>query len=85
MTTQTLPLPSGERARKAAVALGIACTMVLGVVKARSAPALRNAREHGYTLGGFGCISAASFLHSTFTGLIVTGVLFLIFEWKVGD
>jgi hypothetical protein len=34
---------------------------------------------------GFGCISGASFLHSAFTGLLVTGILLLVFEWKVSD
>lgn len=85
MTTQTLPLPSPEKARKAARALGIALQTVLGAVKANSAPARLHIQQHAYTWAGFASISAASFVHSVFTGLLVTGILFLVFEWKVSD
>jgi len=54
-------------------------------VRGRSRPIRRHIADHAYTLAGFGCISAASFVHSVFTGLLVTGILLLVFEFKVSD
>jgi hypothetical protein len=34
---------------------------------------------------GLGFIDAAAFVHSLFAGLFVTGITFLLFEWKVSD
>lgn len=58
---------------------------VLGTARAKTRPITRHLADHAYTLAGFGCISAASFVHSVFTGLLVTGILLIIFEFKVGD
>ncbi len=55
------------------------------VVRARSSPISRHLADHAYTIAGFGCISAASFVHSVFTGLLTTGILLLVFEFKVGE
>jgi hypothetical protein len=54
-------------------------------VRGRVQSTTHSLRDHVYTIVGFGCISAASFVHSIFTGLIVTGILFLVFEWKIGE
>ena len=56
-----------------------------GVLKTRSKPILRHLADHVYTLAGFGCISAASFTFSFAIGLYVTGILLLVFEFKVSD
>jgi len=74
-----------ERLEKARRALGIAMHTVLTAVSAQSRPARAHIRDHAYTWAGFAFISGASFLHSPFTGLLVTGILALIFEWKVGE
>lgn len=84
MTTQTLPL-APERAKKVAKVLGMVLQTVLGAIRANSAPARSIFADHAYSLVGFGCISAASFVHSVFTGLLVTGILCLVFEWKVSE
>jgi hypothetical protein len=60
-------------------------TRVVATSKARSRPIRRHLADHAYTLAGFGFISAASYVHSLFTGLLVTGILFLVFEFKVGE
>jgi hypothetical protein len=57
---------------------------VFGAVRARTRPTRAHIVEHGYTWTGFGLISAASFVHSVFAGLLVMGILALVFEWKVG-
>jgi hypothetical protein len=85
MATRAMPLPSGDRARKIQKALLVALQAVITVAGAHSKPVRSNLVDHGYTLLGFGCISGASFLHSAFTGLLVTGILLLVFEWKVSD
>jgi hypothetical protein len=54
-------------------------------VRRTARPLSAHLAEHAYTIVGFGCISAASFIHSVFTGLLVSGFLFLIFEWKVSE
>ena len=48
-------------------------------------PVVHNVRDQTFAVMGFGCIDAAAFVHSLFTGLIVTGASFLIFEWKVSS
>lgn len=53
--------------------------------KTKSKPMKPILADHAFTIGGFGCISAASFVHSVFSGLLVTGILLLILEWKVSD
>jgi hypothetical protein len=71
---------AGFRTRAGSLVAG-----ALNAVRASAAPAAGHLRDHIYTILGFGCVSAASFLHSVFTGLIVTGVLLLAFEWKVSE
>ena len=66
-------------------ASGAARKRISEVVKTRSSPIRRNISDHLFTIAGFGCISAASFIHSVFTGLLTTGILFLVFEFKVSD
>ena len=39
--------------------------------------------EHGYFFAAAGCADAAGFVHSTFTGLLVTAGTFLAIEWRV--
>jgi hypothetical protein len=76
----------GRAGNTAAAAIGTAARAVVSVAKARTVPAVAHLREHAYSIISFGLIDAAMFLHSEFTGLIVTGVSFAVFEWKVqGD
>lgn len=77
-----LNLPSRIKAKKS---LREYSRSVLGATKARSRPIRGHIADHAYTWAGFGCIDAASFVHSVFTGLLVTGILFLVFEFKVSD
>jgi hypothetical protein len=42
-------------------------------------------RDHAFTWLAMGCIDAACFVHSLFAGLLVTGILFFLFELKVGE
>lgn len=88
----TIPQESGywlqdaARARdKAKKWLKVGVQTAFGVAKARTRPARAHLVDHAYTWAGFGLISAASFDHSVFTGLLVTGILALVFEWKAGD
>jgi hypothetical protein len=67
-----------ERVRRAVAGLAAGAARV-------TTPAASHIRENGYTATGLGFISAASFVHSIFTGLLVTGFLILVFEWKVSD
>jgi len=56
---------------------------IWGSSKAR--PSIRRASQHMFTVAGLACFDAAAFVHSVFAGLIVTGVSFLVLEWKVSD
>lgn len=85
MTTQTFPVPRPERVKNAAKVLAIALATVVGTIRTNTAVSRSKLQDHGLTLLGFGCISGASFLHSPFLGLLVTGILLLVFEWKIGD
>ena len=78
----TLNFPQALRNRKS---LRDYSRSVLGTARAKSRPITRHIADHLYTLAGFGCISAASFVHSVFTGLLVTGILLLVFEFKVSE
>jgi hypothetical protein len=51
--------------------------------KAKARPAVAHVSDHIFTIVSFGLIDSAMFVHSLFTGLIVTGVSFAVFEWKV--
>jgi hypothetical protein len=54
-------------------------------LRRRSAPVGAHIQDHGFSWAAMGCIDAACFVHSTFTGLLVTGVLLFLFELKIGD
>ncbi len=58
---------------------------ILAAAKARAVPAASHLRDHGLTICGLGCISGAAFVHSIFTGLLVSGIEFLAYEWKVSE
>lgn len=69
--------------QKTTDAFRVVLFQVLAVVGAHARPYWSQIRENLYAVAGFGFFSAAGYVHSLFTGLIVTGVCFLIFEWKV--
>jgi hypothetical protein len=50
-----------------------------------SAAARSHLKDHAYTWLAMGFIDAACYVHSLFIGLLVTGILFFLFELKVGD
>lgn len=87
MTTATLPTPGriSARLRNGLAVLMTAISIVVPEVQKHARPVVGHIREHAYGIIGLGCIDAAAFVHSTFTGLLVTGVSFLVFEWKVRD
>jgi hypothetical protein len=88
VTTQTLPArpPFTVRARAALYAALSTTLSVLGPnLRATSRATRSHLQDHIYTICGLGLISAAAFVHSTFTGLLVTGIMFLVFEWKVSE
>ena len=87
MTTQTLPRPPRFRLALHAVtvALGSVLATMGSQTRARSRPVASHLRDHFYTIAGLGFISGAAFVHSVFTGLLVTGLMFLLFEWKVSE
>jgi hypothetical protein len=56
---------------------------VAGVnAKLAARPAVAHLAAHGYSIMGLSFIDAAAYRHSIFTGLLVTGISFLVFEWK---
>src|SRR5580693_4022639 len=57
----------------------------ISAARRRARPISAHFADHGYTIAGFGCISAASFRFSVSIGLYVTGVLLLVFELKVSE
>jgi hypothetical protein len=88
MTTETLPrepLDWRRTARRAWAVLLTAIVVAVPEVQRHTRPIARHLREHAYSIAGLGCIDAAAFVHSAFTGLLVTGISFLIFEWKVNE
>lgn len=76
--------PSGrwDRIRSSA---GRLATGAVSVMRGQAAPVAGHLRDHAYSIAGLGFISAAAYVHSLFTGLLVTGILILIFEWKVSE
>ena len=80
-----LNFPKALRERKERRGLRDYSRSVLGAAKRRSSPLVRHLADHAYTLAGFGCISAASFTFSLAIGLYVTGILLLVFEFKVSE
>lgn len=87
MSTATLPKHSDRilLGRRLMGALMVAVAIAGNVGRARSRPALSHVRDHGYSICAFGFISAAAFTHSVFAGLLVTGISFFVYEWKVAD
>jgi hypothetical protein len=85
MTTLPLdPTHPVQRALRQLVTLaGAVLAVALVALRTKTRPTLAHLRDHAYGILGLGCIDAAAFVHSVFTGLLVTGVSFLIFEWKV--
>ena len=53
------------------------------VTKRRSRPLARHLADHGYTMIGLGLFDASCFVHSLFCGLMVSGISFIVFEFKV--
>ncbi len=83
MTTASLPIRERtSRLRGLMAGLG---TGLLAATKSKAAPVASHLRDHGYSIAGLGCVSGAAFVHSIFSGLLVTGILFLVFEWKVSE
>lgn len=73
-----------RRAGGTALAGAVAAVRATGrVLVAKATPAVLHVKEHAYTIVGFGLVDAAMFTHSLFTGLLVTGVSWVVFEWKV--
>ena len=86
MTTATLEPGRATRARRASLAaLSVTLHVVAPQLRKRARATTRSLQENIYTIFGLGLISAAAFVHSTFTGLLVTGIMFLVYEWKVSD
>jgi hypothetical protein len=54
-------------------------------LRRRSAPVAQHVQDHGFSWAAMGFIDAACFVHSTFTGLLVTGILLFLFELKIGE
>ena len=87
MTTHqdVLGLPKSDWREKVHKALAAALYTTLSAVGAKTRPTVQHFRTQLYTWAGFCFISAASFYHSIFTGLLVTGIGWFVFEWKVSD
>jgi len=83
MTTLTLPVAAEHAWRRLVYMTGTVLSALLVALRAKTKPTLAHIRDHAYSILGLGCIDAAMFVHSVFTGLLVAGVSFLIFEWKV--
>lgn len=84
MTTLSMPerVPWSARLRRATSIMG---DTALSVLRERAKPAAKHMRDHAYSIAGIGFIDSAAFVHSLFTGLLVTGISFLVFEWKVSE
>jgi hypothetical protein len=76
--------PSGRWGRVRSNA-GTLAAGAVSVIRGHTAPVVSHLRDQAYSIIGLGCISAAAFVHSVFTGLLVTGLLVLVFEWKVSE
>lgn len=89
MTTATLPVPSPslrerwEGTKKRYQRLRHhARTEWAPRVTYGSRASLRHLQENAYTMLGMASFDAAGFVHSVFTGLLVTGATFLVMELK---
>jgi hypothetical protein len=54
-----------------------------GRLRRRAVPVTEHIRDHGFSWTAMGCVDAACFVHSLFTGLLVTGILLFLFELKI--
>jgi hypothetical protein len=54
-------------------------------ISATGRASLSSLSDHGLSLCAMGLIDSACFVHSLFTGLLVTGILLFLFEMKIGD
>jgi len=71
---------------KRAWAVGRAVLAAAGMTARKRAVAVRaHMIDHIYTWLAMGFIDAAAYVHSLFSGLLVTGVLWFLFEMKVGE
>jgi hypothetical protein len=83
---QDQPTTSLGRATRLVVGvlLGTVTVVVTNLGKA-ARPGIAHLTAHGYALLGLGFIDAAAFTHSLFAGLLVTGISWLVFEWKASE
>lgn len=80
------PVPIWRRAAAALTGAGVFGAKMLGeVVRTRTRPSLKAVTDNFYDICGFGLFDAAMFVHSNFTGLMVTGISFIVFGWKVHE
>lgn len=88
MTTQTIPVPDSRFTRVYRQTVGV-LLLVVGMAgsftRSQARPTVSHLRDHAFSICGFGFISAAAFTHSVFTGLLVTGIAFFVYEFKVAD
>lgn len=85
MTAATLNPPRLPTWRRIAALAGLFLAATVTVMKTNARPAVNHLKIHAYGIIGLAFIDAAAFVHSSFTGLLVTGVSFLVFEWKVSE
>jgi hypothetical protein len=86
MTTAALEPGRSERAfRRVLTTLSATLHVFAGVAGAKARASHRHLQDHAYTICGLGLVASAAFVHSVFTGLLITGLLFLVFEWKVSE
>jgi hypothetical protein len=76
--------PTGRLGR-ARAAIQTTAAAIRTATRARVRPVRAVLADHVFTLAGFGLVSAAFFQLGLFAGLLVTGVLVLVFEWKVSE
>lgn len=91
MATTTLPRalpynPAPRRIKRLKELAGhVSSAAKQAIRKVSATPLARHFADNAYSLLGFGFLDVAGFVHSPFTGFIVTGVSFLAFEWKVSE
>lgn len=71
--------------RHGAKAAVTGAAVVVGVLRAKTAPSAVLVRDHAFNIIGYGVFDSAMFVHSVFTGLMVTGISFLVFQWQVSS
>jgi hypothetical protein len=54
----------------------------LGAWRAAVRPTAQHLIDNAYSLLAAGCVDTAAFVHSDFSGFIVTGLGFLFIEWR---